>query len=304
MIKIGGKKRMAKTIKFNMICNGKPIRTIEDLQHNFCIEDVLEYYHNNLLLRWLLVRGYDDEFQKVKAITTQDTFTILTTLINIFKVETCREKVYENTYILKYKKEREILLGEYRKMEFEASERINDYHVGYKKLIDTIIDNKYCIGVIKAALTEIELHYYLLLEINYRELFYHLFQEAPMALLCMLMKEKIRYFYLPKQDEELYGDKKAIYNLLCRLLTYEKLTEVLGDNLLSFAGITDGYWKDLESKGKRYMILKMEYGNFVRDAGISGVELSSSSINEKFIILDGLDYKSNNTEHKLLYMEV
>ena len=32
---------MAKTIKFNLICDGKPVRTIEDLQENFSIEDVL-----------------------------------------------------------------------------------------------------------------------------------------------------------------------------------------------------------------------------------------------------------------------
>ncbi len=42
---------MAKVIKFNLICDDKPIRNIEDLQENFCIEDVLKYYQNGLLLR-------------------------------------------------------------------------------------------------------------------------------------------------------------------------------------------------------------------------------------------------------------
>ena len=44
---------MAKTIKFNLICDQKPVRTIEDLQNNFSIEDVLAYYRNGLLTRWL-----------------------------------------------------------------------------------------------------------------------------------------------------------------------------------------------------------------------------------------------------------
>lgn len=35
---------MAKTIKFNLICDGKSIRTIEDLQENFSVEDILKYY--------------------------------------------------------------------------------------------------------------------------------------------------------------------------------------------------------------------------------------------------------------------
>lgn len=46
---------MAKTIKFNLICDNKPIRTIDDLQNNFLIEDVMEYYDNGLLDRWLEV---------------------------------------------------------------------------------------------------------------------------------------------------------------------------------------------------------------------------------------------------------
>ena len=51
---------MAKTIKFNLICDNQPIRTIEDLQNNFSIEDVLTYYNNRLLHRWLEVRVYKD----------------------------------------------------------------------------------------------------------------------------------------------------------------------------------------------------------------------------------------------------
>ena len=55
---------MAKTIKFNLICDNTPVRTIEDLQNNFSIEDVLDYYRNGLLCRWLKVRGYEKELKK------------------------------------------------------------------------------------------------------------------------------------------------------------------------------------------------------------------------------------------------
>lgn len=55
---------MAKTIKFNLICDDKPVRTIEDLQNNFSIEDVLSYYNNKLLQRWLEVRGYTEELER------------------------------------------------------------------------------------------------------------------------------------------------------------------------------------------------------------------------------------------------
>ena len=78
---------MAKTIKFNLICDDKPVRTIEDLQENFSIEDVLKYYQNGLLLRWLEVRGYESEYKKVSDISEIEALEIVKELIKIFFVE-------------------------------------------------------------------------------------------------------------------------------------------------------------------------------------------------------------------------
>ena len=77
---------MAKTIKFNLICDQKPVRTIEDLQQNFSIEDVLAYYHNGLLERWLRVRGYVEQLEKVTAIVETKDIDIIKKLIEIFEV--------------------------------------------------------------------------------------------------------------------------------------------------------------------------------------------------------------------------
>ena len=53
------------------------------------------------------------------------------------------------------------------------------------------------------------------------------------------------------------ADKKAMYNSLCQLVRSGDVEKALADNLHSFAGITDGYWKDLEPEGKKYMIISM-----------------------------------------------
>ncbi len=34
---------MAKTVKSNLICDGNPVRTVDDLRENFPIEDILAY---------------------------------------------------------------------------------------------------------------------------------------------------------------------------------------------------------------------------------------------------------------------
>jgi hypothetical protein len=72
----------------------------------------------------------------------------------------------------------------------------------------------------------------------------------------------------------------------------------------TFAGETEGYWKDIEPRGKRFMVIKMEEGNFIRNAGKNGEELKAEDVNGKFPILDGIDYKSNNASHQLMYMEI
>ena len=40
---------MTKTVKFNLILNDQAIRNLDDFRNNFSIEDVLNYYKNNLL---------------------------------------------------------------------------------------------------------------------------------------------------------------------------------------------------------------------------------------------------------------
>lgn len=306
---------MAKTIKFNLICDGNYIRTLEDLRNNFSIEDVLEYYHNQLLQRWLSVRGYEDQLRKVQSIKVKDEIDILPALIDIFEVEADKEKVHENTFILKYKKEHEFLLEEYQKMNYKADAIIDDYHAGYQQLVDTIIENRDDMAKIKASIAEIDNKYSMLYQLDYRNLFYVLKQEAPLAIFAMLMNDSMRTKYLPIITENEDGtivsdvstntDKYEMYKKICEFIPqYATLKDMIGENLKEFAGLTDGYWKDVEAKGNKYMIIRMEIGNIIRSSGESGGDLDVSKINNQFVILDGIDYKSNNASHKLLYMEV
>ena len=309
---------MAKTIKFNLICNGNPVRTLDDLRNNFSIEDVLEYYKNQLLQRWLTVRGYSEELKKLESIKESEDLPLIKALIDLFEVEVDSFVIEKDTYILSYKKESEFLAKEYEKQLYKISSIIDDYHAGYHQLIDTIIENKNDIAKIKAAIKEINKNYLNLYELNYRELFYTLQENAPMAIFVMLMESNMREKYLPiiinkdggeyldtDEDSDRYNfDKDIIFNDIKSMIEYEKLLGILKHNLMTFQGQTDGYWKDVEPKGKRYLILKMESGNFIRSAGLSGGDLNSDAINNKFMILDGIDYKSNNAYHKLLYMEV
>lgn len=292
---------MAKTIKFNLICDEKPIRTIEDLQNNFSIEDVLTYYNNKLLHRWLSVRGYDAELKAVSAITTDDLIEIIKELIHIFNVETDEKKVEESIYMFQYQEERRQTYEIYKIENYNVVNIIEDYEHDYLQLVRGILMNPNDVSLIKANIAEMVSNYDWVFELNHRELFWNLMKRSALGVMCLLMNEQSRKYYLPGGENE---DKNKMFLAICELIKQSYFDTLLGNNLVTFSGHTDGYWKDLEPKGKRYMIISMGSGDYVRAAGVSGGDLSCADVTNRFIIVDGIDYKSNNVLHKLRYMEV
>lgn len=306
---------MAKTIKFNLIINDQPVRSIEDLRNNFCVEDVLSTYRNGLLQKWLFVRGYIEELEKVNAISSKSDIAIIKQLINIFEMNIAENKIDEDIYILRYKDERVIELAEFEKRNFQANEIIDDYHNGYNALIMDIVNNKHDMSKIKANINEICENYFELFVLHYPIVFDEV-RNAPLAVFAMLMREEFRpYLIHSSLDSSIpenvfikrnYGHIIELTKLITNPMTRPKIE--LFDELHITKGVTDGYWKDIKSKGKKYLIISMQDGgfmkNYVRNAGVTGEELTASDINNNFVILDGIDYKSNSENDELLYMEV
>ena len=136
-------------------------------------------------------------------------------------------------------------------------------------------------------------------------MFYTLLNSAPLAVFAILMNKKLRDYFVPKNEKSLNEDTRLIFDEINELVKKpEQLKVALGSELKVFEGNTEAYWKDIEQKGKKFMVIRMVNGNFIRNAGVFGEELSFNDVKEKYLILDGIDYKSNNSLHKLFYMEV
>lgn len=305
---------MAKTIKFNLICDGKPIRTLNDLRNNFAVEDVLSYYQNGLLKRWLDVRGFTEELDAVNAINSPDEIEIIHELVKIFAITSDIQQIEQDTYIFTYLKEREEWLRKFDALEQEQAKIIAHYHEGFEALLDKILDNKDNMPLIKSALNEIAANYYELFYMASSYVIWLFAAKAPMAFYALMMNEKLRQCYLPDYEaSDIRRNCKPDNNMKNSELGDVELPdsadltqtqEILGASLKIFAGQTEGYWKDIEARGRKFMILHMEAGNFVRSAGASGQDMSADDVNNNFVILDGIDYKSNDESHKLLYLEV
>lgn len=314
---------MAKTIKFNLICDGQPVRTIEDLQENFSVEDMLGYFESGLLLRWLKVRDYKDEYKEVSEISTKDDLEIAKKLIKIFNVETDEKEIAKDVYMLQFLKERSQKISKYDSNRLETDEIVKNYTKEYADLVKEIMDNSDDISRIKANITEIVNNYKPVLQLNYRELFWKMAdRDYLLVIMCFLMNSVTRKYYLdagqPENDKKnmdttIKKDKEEIYKKICSYFepsadiyksTEDDIVKVLGDNVSVFDGKTDEYWKDLEVKGKKYMILGIGTRDKVRAAGDHNGDLSYDDVNNKFPIVDGIDYMSNSTTSKLMYMEV
>ena len=102
----------------------------------------------------------------------------------------------------------------------------------------------------------------------------------------------------------LVDNNSILYINICDMLNQKECMDSLGDNLLVYCGATEGYWKDLKPKGKKYMLLRLGDGDFVRSAGVLGGDMRAIDVNNRFVIVDGIDYKSNSDIRTLWYMEV
>lgn len=152
---------MAKTIKFNLILDNCPVRNIEGLQEHFSIEDMLKYFENGLLLRWLDVRGYETQYAAVEAVDKSlDRKEIVMALVKIFEVvEMDAADIEKAIGILTYLDEEKELNAVYKENAFAKKQIVDDYHSGYAALVMHMEENKENMAVLKADAIQMEREY-------------------------------------------------------------------------------------------------------------------------------------------------
>lgn len=283
---------MTKKIHFNMLMSNRPVRDRQDLQNHFNIDDALAWYKTGLLTRWLDVRGLEKDVQAVQALSGKDDQTLADALLRVFFPDMSQEDRHAATVHLAFVQERAETLARQSEHGFARDKVIADYHAGYKTILQSMLDNPEDYPSIKSGLEEIQMRYVQLFETDFRRFFEQFRDNCKLALFALLANSELRSMNLLTED-----DLASVFNLVARL------PEILPP-YCTWSGQTDGYWKDIEEKGKKYILLRMESGNFVRNAGKNGEELSSEDVNGKFPIVDGIDYKSNYANDALVYLEV
>lgn len=305
---------MAKTIKFNLICDDKPIRTIEDLQENFSIEDVMKYYQNGLLQRWLTVRGYTEELDKVSAITSKDPIEIAKDLIQVFNVASDETDVENDIAIMKYHNAQMKKVLSYQEADKAYKKNNALYMKHFDEIIQSIQDQSTNLPYIKGQLQDIIDNYPKVFRYAYFTVIRNFFVTAPMAIFAMLTRKEFRQYLLPSEIFQGASDmdKSSVATLnewLCNesegnFYDADIVDKNLGKYVKIVRGETEDYWKDIEPREKKIMVIRAGSEIRIRNAGKTGQEILHDDYMKHFLILDGLDYKCNVDNHSLRYMEV
>lgn len=147
-------------------------------------------------------------------------------------------------------------------------------------------------ALIKATVREIVGHYRRLFEIDAVRFYEDFAENEPLAIFAVLMNRNAR---------DLFLKNAKISQKLIQLIDWNFLNslpfkpEMEGRN-------TTSYWDTIREPGKEYLIIRIESGSFVQNVTNRTEKLSYSDVNGKFPILNGINYRSPNPNHKLVFL--
>ncbi len=296
---------MVKTIKFNLVCDNYQVRTLEDLRNHFSIEDVLQYYRDGVLEKWLFVRGYINELNAIKQIANSSPLDIINSLVGIFKVEEDPEKIQYSTSIIKYREDRILAIENESEKLSNSNSLYREYFDRYEKLTKDILDSPKDKVRIQAAITEIVNQYSWIFNIDYRNFFYKVRDTSPLAILCLLMNPYTRKYYINDgeetgKDDSLYErDKKEMYKWLKEFCSDENNFSAIGDCLETKSANTNNYPVKLSET--QCLLLKMHSNCGVCEDRLNAEILEAKSVNDNYIIINSLLYVSNSDYGNTIY---
>ena len=295
---------MTKTIKFNLVIDGNAVRTIEDLQNNFVLDDVIKYYHNGLLKKWLQVREYNiymEKFNEIFEKEPNDNMDLALKLIKLFNIEAETNSIKKDIAVLKYNEDHIKELEEYKKNNYKKYKVINDYHAGYQNLINHMIENKDDFSILKADAIEMERSYLGLVCLDYITLYKILIENAPKAIFALMSRQTIKAIYFT-ENQPVNMKEKVISLAKSR----DNIIKIMGEDAKIIQRNTQGMWDPIERNDKNIIVLYLpENMAFVKNyQGPLEEKMSSQDIMGNFVLLRGLEYQCNSESYKLIYMEV
>lgn len=290
---------MSKKIKFNLLINGDiQVSNVTELQENFYATDVMNYYKNGALAKWLKNRNEIELLEKVTNIKGDSNQEILKELARIFALNSTDEEIEAATAVY------ETSLVSKKDNIDNVNEIVKRNYSGYLKLIREM-QSQENIKLLELGAQNLVKKYGTFFKMNLLETFDKLSKNIRAIFAC-LTEAKIREFWLT--DKEISKQIKELVNFLMDNQSEYDFVKVYCKN-------TDGEWEQVESKDKQIMIINLRVnlinsnmGNFYKGITISengsSKSLTSNEVNDRYPIFNGLDVLSDINQYRLYYLEV
>ncbi len=217
---------MAKIPKFNLTMDGELVRSIEELQNNFSVDDILDHFESKRLHKWLKSRGYTDYLTKVESIEYDDKTAIIKPLMDIFEIDYSDEDLSDILDQLKYvpdkknKNTNESAQKDMTKSTVDplSSDRSGSVNLDYEsqkydELVKEIINDPENFELIKKNIDLLASKYYAFFSRDALNLFHKLSKHSHLALFAILDNPKALKPYLP------FFDSKTTFQLTIFLIT-------------------------------------------------------------------------------------
>ncbi len=317
-----------KPIKFFLRVGDKSVHDLKDLCiNNFHLDKLYQLYQEGILQCWLKAHELKDKVNRLSEFEKRyDKGEIdderASEFCRIFFPES---QPKELEYIIQNFKLEEKWKSEFELMNKERENHLSHikfYHNGYENLKESIIKDRFNMQAIRSHLKDMSNNYIELFKLDCCACLDSFIEEAPAAVLLIFSNETLRNFVsthqnIYKEILEFIKDNTPVSpeNLQGKRLApfifpeeYEKAFDLPRiDNIVSLINTynksTDASWEDIEwDKSKKFMILYKNNDSSVRPYKDPENELPKRVTD--LPIISGIEYRNNDENNYLIYMEV
>lgn len=285
---------MAKKIKFNLIVDDNiQVASVESLQDNFYVKDVIEYYKSGTLVKWLESRDEYELAEMVDDISSDNNIDIVRELADIFELNSTFQEIEAAT--LAYEREKNKISTE----DGEVSKLIEAYYEDYRKILEEMKseENIKKLEVLAKQLTD---DYGMFFKLQPLEVVKELSENIKAIFACLTI-EDIRQIWLENEKT-----KREIDSITDSVVNENPDY----DFIESYTKNTSGQWTELEYKDKQVMVLAikpvymMEDEVLIKNYGAFQERFNMNDVNNKYLIFNGLEIQAVRDIYHINYLEV
>lgn len=245
---------MAKIPKFNLTMDGELVRSIEELQNNFSVDDILDHFESKRLHKWLESRGFTEYLTKVEAIEYDDKTAIIKPLMDIFEIDYSDEDLSDILDQLKYvpdKKNKDTNESAQKDttnstvdpLSSDRSGSVNlDYESQkYDELVEEIINDPENLELIKKNIDLLASKYYAFFSRDALNLFYKLSKHSHLALFAILDNPKAIRPYLPFFEKRDKSYLTSVFTKISDRDEFKALFNKTAEEVFSEGNVAENY---------------------------------------------------------------